>query len=523
MNLFDPKNNLEFRDYVNVMLRRKWYFILPFTIVVAIGAYKITSNVPLYQSKCIIQIKASAIQLLPSSIKAALPKVSEPATAYAVKKQILSSEYLLQVIERLNLVEHPEVVEKAEEGKGSFPDKDIDEVKEIFALRKLRRDVKVVNRTPTVVAITAVSIDPEDAYDIVLTLTDIYIADSFRRSMSRVQGAISFNDEQISIFKERLEDAEKRLETFKRNQITTTLLEENISSSELSRIHKALVAVEITINEKKDYVTYLSTQLGEHGWLDKVPSTPVIKENLLSIDQRINEMGELMKRFSWKSPEVINVNRKINDHREGIRVELDSFVKVKNSTADAPLNGLMLEKLISHVDIDILERKRAAFNQLIDSFKYASSQRPAEEMILAKLMAEVRVNRRIYNTFVQQNEGVQIEEMISRNDASDRFKVLEPPRRPLDPINAGSNMLMLVTALTALGMGSGAVYSREFLDSSFRTVTEVEDYLGIEVLGVVPNLQETVLASPQKRPILLIVAIVVIVLLAALFAYLMLV
>jgi len=49
---------------------------------------------------------------------------------------------------------------------------------------------------------------------------------------------------------------------------------------------------------------------------------------------------------------------------------------------------------------------------------------------------------------------------------------------------------MLIGGLLGIVLGLGLTWFRESLDQSFRTVSEVEDYLGIPVLATIPNLKE---------------------------------
>jgi len=512
MNLFDPQNNLEFRDFARIFVRRKWYFLAPVVIIFGLGIFKLTTLVPLYESSCTIKINQSVLQLLPNSIKKTLPRVSEPATAYAVKNQILSSEYLREVIEEINFLNYPRVVAHTARMKLSYPEKDVKEIGEMVALSKLKKDIKVLSSSPNAVMLKAIATEPGTAYDIVKSLSRIFVEDSYRRAMSRVEGAMSFNDGQISIFKKQLDEAENELESFRRNRITNSITDDNLSKGDVTRIHNANISLEITINEKKDYLNYLGSQLSDYPDIASLPANQSISKIMSLIHGRIGEMTELMKRFSWKSPEIINVNRKINDLREEIRIEKDVIVRREYTQADEPTLSLLVEKAISHVDLEILQKKKVAIDSLIFSFKQASSLKPVEEMSLAKLEANVKVNRRIYNTFVQQNTGVEIEEMISRKDASDRFKIIDMPRKSDKPFNAGSNMIMLITVTAALGLGFGAIYLRELLDTSIRTVNEAEDSFKIPVLGVLPDLTLKVPEVEEKSrktiPILIALLIV---------------
>jgi len=155
MNIFDSKNNLGWSDYLNILKRRKWYFILPFLLILPFGALKIRSTRPIYAAFCTIKIQPSSLRLLPSSIRKALPHVQSPETVYSVRKQILSSEYLLEVIERLDLKKNETYRAEVRATQGSFLDKDLDEIIELALLKMLKKTITVEKYSPDIIVLRA--------------------------------------------------------------------------------------------------------------------------------------------------------------------------------------------------------------------------------------------------------------------------------------------------------------------------------------------------------------------------------
>ncbi|NIT59127.1 MAG: hypothetical protein GWN00_23760 [Aliifodinibius sp.] len=496
MNIFDSKNSFDWRDYLKILRRRIWYFLVPFVLVVSVGAHKITSNQPIYQSSCYIYTQPSSMHLLPSSIKESLPRVSR----FSLNKHVLSKEYFTQLIDHLELDQDQALRNRAKLMKATFPDKSVDEIVEILLLRRLKSSIKAGNIGPNILAIKAKASTPDLAYSLVKALTEIYISDSMERAMKGVQDALSFNDKQTSIYKEKLEEAEKNLERFKRELISSKVGNESLTVESLNRIQNALIAIEIITKEKKDYLEYLSRRLDSLDLTKEFTSNdPTIRRLRQTIDEKVQEMAGMMQRFSWKSPEVINVNRKINDSREEIRDEIGEFLKEKYAYLEAKTRNLHLEKAITDIDLEIQNKKAMALQELIASFREEKSQNPSNEMTLSKLEADVAVNRRLYNMFLRQNQGVKIEERIAQADASDRFKMLEPPNKPTQPINAGMRMILMVTLFTAFGCGLGAVIMREYLDQSVRTVNEAVEAFQLPVIGVLPGLGGAHTAMQRKR------------------------
>jgi uncharacterized protein involved in exopolysaccharide biosynthesis len=487
MNIFDSKNNFEWRDYFRILKRRRWYFILPSLIVMPLGVLKILTTQPLYESACTVQIVPS--RLLSATLQRVVPGVGGHERIDALKKEILSSEYLLQLIDRLGLKSDKEVQEQARKMHERMTDKSLEEIVEILLIDELRALILLRQYSYDIVEIRTRAYTAEMSYMMVSSLTDIFIEESLRNEMGYVQSALRFSDEQIAVFKEKLEQAESKLAHYQREMISNEVDSHFLNDESLSRIREAVVTIEITKKEKQDYLNYLSSQLKENDPINNCPESSVIKEIEKSIRKKIDLMAALMERASWRSAEVIKVNRDINDLRNRIRGEFEKVLSSKYTNANRQLLGLYLDKAITLYDLEILESKNQVLNQLLERSRKKAAQNPSNELALTKLQEEVSINRKIYNMFLEQNQGVQIEESVQRADAASRYKILEPPTKPLEPVNAGYRMIVFITLMIGAGLGGATVYLRELFDKSIRTVQEAEESFQIPVVGVLPYLE----------------------------------
>ena len=122
----------------------------------------------------------------------------------------------------------------------------------------------------------------------------------------------------------------------------------------------------------------------------------------------------------------------------------------------------------------------------------------ARELTLSKLQQEVEINQKIYDLFLQQKQGTQIEEAIQRANESKQFNIIEPPRRPIEANGSGRRMGTLITLCLGAGIGLGLVYLRELIDRSLRTVQEVENFFEIPVIGVISKLEQKFIYFNEK-------------------------
>ena len=518
MNLFDPKNNFEWRDYGRILKRRKWYFILPFFLILLLGVTKMTVlTQPLYESSSTLQIIPS--RLLSSGLRRVVPGVIGREQVESLRKRTKSVEYLTQLIYRLELQKAEKVRDKAREMQAAYIDKSTEEIIEFLLIKKLREVIRIKIYGSDVIEIKASALTPELAFLIVKTLTDIFIDESLRGELSSIQNTLRFNDEQVAVFKEKLVQAEKKLEQYKRGLIFMKVEDRSLTDDSLRRIREAIIAIEITTREKKDYLNYLRGQVGANESGKGYPQTLVIQRMQDSVMRQIEQMAILMRRYAWNSAEVIKINRDINELRNRIREGMEAVYTMMYPNTDKGSLAAYLTRAITLYDLEILNKKKDVLTHILDRFKYSVSQNPSKEMALAKLEEVVRINRNIYNMFLEQNQGVQIEESMQRADATSRFKIIDPPLKPLEPINAGYRMILLMTIIFGTGMGTGAVYLRELIDKSIRTVQEAEEYFQVPVVSVIPYLGQAPAINYRRRAIMLSICFLLIIALIVLLLY----
>jgi capsular exopolysaccharide synthesis family protein len=81
-------------------------------------------------------------------------------------------------------------------------------------------------------------------------------------------------------------------------------------------------------------------------------------------------------------------------------------------------------------------------------------------------------------------------ENLERKQKGEQFVILDPAVIPEKPIKPNRDKILLIGGVLGLVLGFGLTLFRESLDKSFRTVSKVEDYLGIPVVATLPNLKE---------------------------------
>src|SRR5213594_1844025 len=123
---------------------------------------------------------------------------------------------------------------------------------------------------------------------------------------------------------------------------------------------------------------------------------------------------------------------------------------------------------------------------------------PATELSLARLQRDAKVNDDLLTLLKTRHQ----EALIKESEGVEEVSIVRPASDATTP--AGTEMVntVLVGALLGLFLGVVLAFVRETLDTSIGTIEDVESYLGVRVLGIVPHIdpRETMQRLIERRP-----------------------
>ncbi|MBD3287230.1 hypothetical protein GF337_00365 [candidate division KSB1 bacterium] len=482
------KNTIDIKEYLQLFLRRKYYFIIPFAVTIILGIiYCFVAN-PLYQSYTVVQISQG--QLLSRQMQNLVPGVTAQERLNNLRRLITSHNYLKRLIETLDLYKDPKLRNIAEENKSAYPGLSVNEIIELFWIERLQEHLTISQLGSDFVRITATGNTPDMAYNLAHTLTQIFIDESLRREVGGIRGALQFSSEQLTIYKNKLEESEEKLRRFKEDMLRDDFDSQTFISNNLDEVNKSLTATDFELREARDRLKFLRNKLSRmsannHSFRSARLNN--LENNLLS---SVTKLSELMLKYSWEDVNVLKLNSEIDRLQIEIRNEIESLVRAHSATGTSEYVDAVVEKEIAEINIKFLNRKKNVFSNLVKTYRRKIAEGPSKEMQLSRLQREVESNREIYQTLLQQARGSEIEEALQRTAAEFKFKVIQPALKPLHPIKPNRMKIMLMAAALGIAIGIGLIYGLEYIDRSFKNVEEVERYLHLPVLGTIPKIEK---------------------------------
>lgn len=492
MNLLDTRNNLIWKDYLQILYKRKWWVLVPFVVTVAIGLFISMSKKPVYQSSSMIKISENVD--FSQAMRKILPGVGArrgSADVRQIAKEMVSTKYVDKLIDRLGLKPEPKILEQANEIHEEFPQKDLNDIVRGLQLDMLKSKIHTKSVGRDMIDIKVSGPDPETCYLANKALIDVYLEESTEVQLVALKNASKFSNQQIGNYKIKLDEAEKRLEKFNQNISMKKVDDKKLENIDIKRFEEASASIDLHLDELEKSLTKYSNVLNSKYAGKTPPETPIMANIQDKINDNIDKIASLMYQFEWKDPQLIKLNAEIDDYRMNWKREVERSYRVILNRAELKDLDLFVEKSLTLFDIDNWTRRKRSIGRIVNSYKQYVAEEPVNKQVLSKLEDEVEQTKNIYNTLVEQDRGSKLKEAMERADLLNRIKVLEPPRKPIIPLSSGTNMALAMTMFLAFALSIGSVFTVEYMDKSIRTVEEAELEFNIPVIGVVSNLNQT--------------------------------
>jgi len=493
-----PEEGPHLRDYLNVVLRRKWIVILFFLSVVVTVTLSSYLTKPVYKSTAVIKIDKENPNILTFKD---VQVVDPDENYYETQYMILESRNLAKrTIQKLSLYKYPDFNPDAKEpgyslfdmitgsifgmssnGKKEHKKEVSDEEREwtphINRFANLL-DVEPVPKSQ-LVRISFLSGSPELAQKVANAVTETYIDFNVDSKVDASRQARLFLEKQIEIMKQKVEASEEKLNDYAtKNEILfidESQAKENILSRKLSEISSSLS--ESTSDRIQAEAIY--REVKESGGLN----TQILNNSLIQ---------SLKKEYSTLE----------SDYQNLLKVYKEDFPKMKRlkGQMEALKGRIEQEKrnLVRSTENDYrAARKREAY--LTNEFNRSKQRvldfqkRNVQYQILRR---DVDANKELYDSLLQRLKEVS----VASTKTSTNIQVLDPAELPRGPHKPKKGQNIMLAVIFGLFGGVGLAFFIEYFDNTVKDTSEIENRLRLPTLGLIPHQK---LSESIKRPLLI--------------------
>jgi len=214
--------------------------------------------------------------------------------------------------------------------------------------------------------------------------------------------------------------------------------------------------------------------------LESFPQIQSIKSQIYDIDVKLQELSNV---YGPNHPKIIELKEK----KGKLEKQLEDEIK-RETTYLKPLSSDMMA-----LKNEINEEKDLSDKLSIqDETKGEVTKEKIRHMMLQR---EALINEQMYQTLLKKLRETDVTKSIEPISV----RVLEEaslPRKPIKPdkkLNLGFGLLLGIT------LGTGLAFFREYLDTTLKTTEDVEKYLGLSILGVIPSMETIIKSGKEKK------------------------
>lgn len=350
--------------------------------------------------------------------------------------------------------------------------------------------VQPVTGTDTI-RISVQNEDPHEAARVANALANAFI--EFSRDMNRTEAtnARLFIEEQLGVVEQQLRDAELALQTYREEtRILNPSEEARLILGRVTTLEAEYAQAQLAYEETMTRLDEVRRRLeAEDPTLissTTISNNPMVTTYRSTIFTLETELAGLLNQYSEEHPQVQSVKAKIAEAERQLANEVERIVSNETRTFNPIYQSLLSELTALETDSVLYESRLSALQAQIESAGERLEGLPEKELTLARLLRDQSVAEQIYLLLRNRYEEIRITEAMQAADVA----VIDPSIAPKRPIKPRTMLNIAIAGFLGIFVGIGLAFVLEFLDTSFKSVEEVEAYLQLPVMGRIPTCDE---------------------------------
>lgn len=416
---------------------------------------------PIYSATATVYVQSQSRQPIGNISATGVNSWSEEQKFYNSQPDIIRSRAVMQeAVDRLNLKGH-------EAFKGS---------KDPAMLMKAMVSVDVVKDS----ALFKITITAPYKNDVALwanTVAEVYRDRAIRDALDYISKA---NDVMLA-------EAKKMQDEYVRQQtkVTTSLQAQGSYFPENQKdiLDKRIEALELKLNEvsvKETEAAAVAYQMeswqsrgGDPLSLPAVAEDPSVQDLVKQYNEMGRDLSKLLVRYTSKHPEVM----KKQEEMQALRDRISKQAEVVLGGYRNQLATLRSQKSNLQTELDSLKRQGLQFVE-------GASR---DETLTTSGAAIKKYMDLLYNKMQEMNVGASL--------LSSNIRIVNPAVPPGGPVKPNKKLNLLLGLLAGLVLSMGSVVVYRYLDTTVKSVDDIEKGLGLNLLSMIPTLSEE-----TKRP-----------------------
>lgn len=464
---------LHFLDYWRVVKTRKEIILSVVLLVVLTGLFYTLTMPKIYVANARISVREDALDV--SVFERQYITGFNPFFLKTQYEIIQSRPILYQVIQNLDLQRKWGAKYGAEGGV----------LKREDAYLILSKSVRVEQyRDTSLIDIKVYSEDREEAARIANEIANVYREQRLALKRREIKRGLEALENELQKQQERVSAAEQELERI-RKELGVALLQRGfrVDKVRLQQLEADRIAARVDMLVRKARLDQLEQLSGEE--LMNASAYIVLDQTLLGLRRQVADaevqLRLLLENLGPQHPEVRRLQAALDELRQKLNDALEGMKK-----------GI-------RADYEVAKAKYEALEAELQAAREADIAAEGEQYLpFERAQRNVEIQREILTALRARVAQHGIEMEVPRTPV----EVVEPAEPPPENRFVSPKYALNITLSALIGLlaGIGLAFFIEYLDTSVKTVEDVERYLGLPVIGIIPQKVRSLMEEGPDSP-----------------------
>jgi len=474
------------------IVRNKWIVTIIASII-CIGGWVYVYKMPnIYQSSARVHVDTRT--MLRPLLRGMAVQTNVRGLVLIMQKLMFTQQNILKVAEEAGL------------------DVDLNESGIHSLVQRLKSKVKIQGGRDEIFSITSESKSPLEARTIVQAMLTVFSEQTQQSSLSDVDSAQRFIENQIREYEQRLRNAERAKENFKRENIG--MLPGQAAGGQvgsIQAIQRSLDGALAQLTELYSRKEVLKEQLEEaldSG--DEWGLTDVLDgDSSTGGDPRIATLqlrkDDLLLKYTKDHPSIISIENLIDTlekESEHEPMEISPELEVEQSFKAMSNPYVQTIKIgINAIDVEVatINSRIASYKKKLQKEDEQFNARLAIETEMKDLNRDYAAIKKNYLNLIDRREQASMSSKIDTQVSALKFKVIDPANMPEAPSSPNRKVFYSVILIAGFIVGIAVALLKVFIRPTFVEAKQVRDVSGLPILGVVSEVVDEVQATKNKQ------------------------
>lgn len=498
--------DMEVREYLDVVVRRKWLVVFSFLFVLLAGSVYSVVVPEVFKSTTTILVIP---QRVPENYVQSTVSIGVADRLATIQQQVMSRTRLLTVVDEVGLFSDVRTKRPPEELLENMRKR----IEINVASDRRRRD-----QGTEAFSISFEDGNPKLAMLTVSRLASLFIEENLKTREQQAVGTSEFLDSQLKETKTKLEAQEDRIKQYKLHFMGELPQELQTNLTALTRLQDHYRTNSEAIRAAEDRKVFVEAQLSmleraaaqgavqpEGAVAGSHPGQDPYQALAAELTLRRTRLADLSTRYTDRYPEIPRLRREVQQMEARLEQMRISPPTSDNQTArgggalaSAPsvapremeeVRRLRAQVTATESEIASLKREREGIQKRLADLQSKVDRSPRREQEMISLTRDYDNLKLSYNDLLRKKLEADISQNLEKRQKGEQFQIIDPANYPTTPFKPDRKMILGLSFVLACVIGLGGAFGLEMADTSLRSSREFKHFFDLPILATIPVLQ----------------------------------